>query len=76
MSARHIILGPKTQRAKNILRQHGHMWTVEDENGLTLTLRSEKKTFIGSGKVMEHDRRWIYKKDDLNFLVISDTNGK
>lgn len=68
-----VLLKGKSRHGKNRIEQHGSMWTVNAvgtfNNTPAMRLQSENKTFkLGSFGKKTFDQRWVFLKDDPDFL--------
>jgi len=67
-----VLLKGKSRHGKNRIEQHGDLWTVTGKGTFNghpaMRLTSENESFnIGHGKKIK-DNRWVFLKDDPNFL--------
>ena len=67
-----VLLKGITRHGKNRVHQHGERWEIVGEGHFrgrsAWNLRSERPT-EGPRGAKVHDGRWVFKKDDPNFLL-------
>jgi len=71
-----VLLKGKSRHGKNRIEQHGDLWTVtklgQFNGNDAFQCESEHETFcVGTQGKKIKDSRWVFTKDDPNFLFFT-----